>query len=883
MAWKRNLTYLFGLLWLLVVLPADVRADPITAGILAIGAFLTTTSTGVAILTAAIGVGVSLGAGAIMRALNPPKPINSPRQDITINKSRFGEPIPRIYKKFAAGGHVIWSGNYPTVNYTSEQIGSGKRKQTVNNTYYSMSFGVMVCENIDDTVLGVTRVWLDNHLVYNVNDYGGGEAALNGTDQMTVIHGAEAYPNNIYGSVTYNSQSYAGKARNFRVSLGNSAQTIDTVADWYRDEVGSGNTPAYRGYVTLWWNDMDLRDYYNRLPTVKVEVLTSHDTLDEIVAAECKLAGVAAADLNLTELATIPSPGCFNDVASPKAFFESLMFYRRFAIVNVDGDLKGLLIPRDPSTAPDGGGTVSHGVLGTRQAGIEEGGDQPPKFTFRTEQTGELPKHFELTFFDYGKNYEQGSMPYVYPIGDATSTAQFYVPIAIGATDASGVQTVDALAILSGAASTTYSERSSVHLTLPPSFAQYHPGDVLTIPAPNNQLVDCRFQKMQYIPGQMVEVDAVRQIRKSNVGASTEANPDNLPNPSTGSSGGVADTIIETTYVLSNVPPLFDEHEMFAGIYGAATPSTEQVAGNLAWKGATFARNACGSDETYQEYQVIGHTDTAATIGVALTALASATGTDTTNTVDIQFPYGIGSAGIETILTQAWSNSSTINLAILGKEVLQFKTVTDLATNPPSFRLSNFHRGMRDTEAFVGTHALVNEVQTLTFGGTITGGTFTLTFNGYTTAAISWSSTNATLVSNIDTALGALTSIGGVGNVDTAVGVMTAGIGTITVTFVGTLAATDVPLMTKNSTNLTGTAPTLAVSLTTEGYRDAFVLVTPQSVIRLPVNLDEHSVDGGATPIHNWKCYTDGQSDTDIAAPVTFIIWDGGATTLKSN
>lgn len=882
MVWKRSFNKLIAVLWLLVVLPLDARADPITAGILAIGAFLTTTSTGAAILAAAITTAVSLGAGAIQAALNRPKPINNPRQDITISKSRFGEPIARIYKKFAVGGHIIWSGNYPTTNYTSEQVGSGKRKQTVNNTYYSMSFGVMVCENIDDTVLGVTRVWLDNHLVYNANDYGGGEAALDGTDQMVLLHSAEAFPNNTYGSITYNSQSYAGKARNFRIALGNSAQTTASVADWYVDEVG--NTPAYKGYVTLWWNDMDLRDYYNRLPTVKVEVLTSHDTLDEIVAAECKLAGVASGDLSLTELADIPSPGCFNDIASPKAFFESLLFYRRFAIVNVDGDLKGLLIPRTPSNAPDGTSSVNNGLLGARQAGLEENSDQPPKFTFRTEQTGELPKHFELTFFDFGKNYEQGSRPYVYPIGDATSTAQFFVPIAIGATDADGLPTIDALAILSGAAATTYSERSGIHLTLPPSFAQYHPGDVLTIPAPNNQLIDCRFQKMQYIPGQMVEVDAIRQIRKSNVGASTEDNPDNLPTTPPGDPGGVASTIIETTYVLSNVPPLFDEHEMFAGIYGAATPSTEQVAGNLPWKGATFVRNACGSDETYQEYQVIGHTDTAATIGVALTALASATGTDTTNTVDIEFPYGV-SSGIETILTQAWENSTTINLAILGKEVLQFKTVTDLVTDPPSFRLSNFHRGLRDTAAFVGTHGIVDEVQTLTFGGTITGGTFTLTFDGYTTAAISWSSTNATLVSNIDTALGALTSIGGAGNVTTAVGSMTAGIGTITVTFVGTLAATDVPLMTKDSTGLTGTLPTLAVSLTTDGHGlgEPFVLVTPQSVIRLPINLDEHSVDGGMTPIHNWKCYTDGQSDTDIAAPMTFVIWDGGATQLKEN
>jgi hypothetical protein len=109
-----------------------------------------------------------------------------------------------------------------------------------------------------------------------------------------------------------------------------------------------------------------------------------------------------------------------------------------------------------------------------------------------------------------------------------------------------------------------------------------------------------------------------------------------------------------------------------------------------------------------------------------------------------------------------------------------------------------------------------SEVQTITFGGTPTGGTFTLTFNGYTTAAISWSSTNSTLVANIDAALGALASVNGAANVTTAVGTMTSGIGTITVTFAGELAKKNVPLMTSSS-SLTGTSPTLAVATTTAG------------------------------------------------------------------
>lgn len=110
-----------------------------------------------------------------------------------------------------------------------------------------------------------------------------------------------------------------------------------------------------------------------------------------------------------------------------------------------------------------------------------------------------------------------------------------------------------------------------------------------------------------------------------------------------------------------------------------------------------------------------------------------------------------------------------------------------------------------------------SEVVTLTFAGTITGGTFTLSYDGYTTAAITWSSTNATLVANIDAALGALSSVSGAGNVTTAVGTMTSGVGTITVTFAGDLAALAVPNMAVATDALTGTDAEVTLEVTTAG------------------------------------------------------------------
>lgn len=112
-----------------------------------------------------------------------------------------------------------------------------------------------------------------------------------------------------------------------------------------------------------------------------------------------------------------------------------------------------------------------------------------------------------------------------------------------------------------------------------------------------------------------------------------------------------------------------------------------------------------------------------------------------------------------------------------------------------------------------------SEVQTLTIGGTPDGGTFTLTFEGFTTAAITWTATDATLVAAIDAALEALPNIG-TGGVVAADTTLTSGIGDVTITFGGNLAKKAVGLITATS-SLTGTAPTVAVVETTPGV-DAF-------------------------------------------------------------
>jgi hypothetical protein len=109
-----------------------------------------------------------------------------------------------------------------------------------------------------------------------------------------------------------------------------------------------------------------------------------------------------------------------------------------------------------------------------------------------------------------------------------------------------------------------------------------------------------------------------------------------------------------------------------------------------------------------------------------------------------------------------------------------------------------------------------NEVQTLTIGGTPTAGTFKLVYDGFTTAAITWTATDATLLASINTALDALPN-GAASAIVATAGTLSSGIGTVTLTFSGApLAKRAVPLMTYVN-SLTGTSPTLAIAETTPG------------------------------------------------------------------
>jgi hypothetical protein len=177
-----------------------------------------------------------------------------------------------------------------------------------------------------------------------------------------------------------------------------------------------------------------------------------------------------------------------------------------------------------------------------------------------------------------------------------------------------------------------------------------------------------------------------------------------------------------------------------------------------------------------------------------------------------------------------------------------------LATKAAALRAGSSF--MYDTAAVtIGT----NEVQLITKGGTITGGTFTITVPtnalgaAATTAAINWND----VASVIQTKLEALANVG-VGNILVGGGPINSA--NVTLTFRNQLQGYDLAQITVTN-SLTGTAPTITPSTTTNGAANE--IPRPGT----------YYYDANAT---------DGTFASDYMAPIPFSFTNGNIVTITS-
>lgn len=183
-----------------------------------------------------------------------------------------------------------------------------------------------------------------------------------------------------------------------------------------------------------------------------------------------------------------------------------------------------------------------------------------------------------------------------------------------------------------------------------------------------------------------------------------------------------------------------------------------------------------------------------------------------------------------------------------------------------------------------------NEVQTLTIGGTPSAGassSISLTWNGLTSIAVLWSATNATFLANVQAALDGLFSAGGTSgsNCLVADATLSSGIGTATITFKGSYAATPQNLLVAVN-NLTGTSPTAVVTRTTSGVTASDRSAAPGELLLFTGNTSNSCIQTltiGGTPTGTFTISGTTAQNTAQTLTTAAITWSATNGTLLTN
>jgi hypothetical protein len=164
--------------------------------------------------------------------------VEGPRlKDLTVQTSSYGSALPLHFGRMRAAGTVIWS---TELKEHKDTASSGKGRPSVTSYAYSASFAVAVSSR---PIAGIGRIWADGNLLRGA----GGDLKVGGTMRVHDGHG-------------------------------------DQAADPLMVQAESTNRcPAYRGLAYVVFEDLELADYGNRIPSLTFEILA--DPADTSIGA----------------------------------------------------------------------------------------------------------------------------------------------------------------------------------------------------------------------------------------------------------------------------------------------------------------------------------------------------------------------------------------------------------------------------------------------------------------------------------------------------------------------------------------------------------------------------------------------------------------------
>lgn len=188
-------------------------------------------------------IGALVGQAIDQNVLFKPKGREGPRlNELQVQTSTYGSQIPKIFGTMRVAGTVIWATD---LRETRVKSGGGKGRPSTTTYSYSASFAVALSSR---TVQSVGRIWADGNL----------------------LRGAAG--------------DYKTELGALRLHHGGPDQAADPLI---ASAQGIGVTPAHRGIAYAVFEDLQLADYGNRIPSLTFEVVADTDevTVDSIARA----------------------------------------------------------------------------------------------------------------------------------------------------------------------------------------------------------------------------------------------------------------------------------------------------------------------------------------------------------------------------------------------------------------------------------------------------------------------------------------------------------------------------------------------------------------------------------------------------------------------
>ena len=214
-------------------------------------------------------IGYSIGS-MVGSLLFPPDlgTVEGPRlQDLQIQSSAEGAPIPQAYGTVRLAGNIIWG--KPLQEHRHEEDvggkGGGGGGEAVSYTY-TADFAIALCEG---PITAIRKLWADGKLIMDLSE-------PTADEQATVAAGG------FLDNIVQRQQAFFGETMavgrtggTIRIYKGDETQLPDPLIE---ADLGAGQTPAYRGVAYLVFDNFELADYGNRIPNITAEVVVAGST-----------------------------------------------------------------------------------------------------------------------------------------------------------------------------------------------------------------------------------------------------------------------------------------------------------------------------------------------------------------------------------------------------------------------------------------------------------------------------------------------------------------------------------------------------------------------------------------------------------------------------